>query len=578
MNPERAHALLLGTIRNAAIISIAFTGWSLALFPYGDSYAKAHIAFFMAITVIACIFCLMHLRIAALIVTGCVLGPMVIFFWSSGVQVFQAIAVNVVIVPGAMVAILVRHSGEFADLVESRASNHRLANLDALTGLNNRRRFFLELDVRLAEARDSGGSLVVGIIDLDGFKPINDTFGHATGDRLLIEVGARLLSLQEESLFIARLGGDEFGLIIDRPMTDAEVRSLGKTTCDLLRKPFNLPGVVAEICGSIGFCTFPKAGIDAEQLFERADYALYYAKQNLKGDAVIFSERHEEEIRELGRVGRALLSANFEHEMRVAFQPIFDVSTQRTVAFEALARWESPEIGPIAPGIFIRAAERSGQITELTRCLISKTLKAACAWPMHLRVAINLSARDIASMDTVRQIVDIVRMSPIAPHRIDFEITETAIVCDFDQAREALLALRELGARIALDDFGTGHSSLSYVRLLPIDKLKIDASFVADINHHRPSEDIVRTVLSLCENMRLGCVVEGVETHAQLEKLHSLGVKEVQGYYFGRPMQQDAVPNHLFRETLASSDRRDTPQSDGAPQSDRPDLRKMSAW
>jgi predicted signal transduction protein with EAL and GGDEF domain len=196
---------------------------------------------------------------------------------------------------------------------------------------------------------------------------------------------------------------------------------------------------------------------------------------------------------------------------------------------------------------------------------------------MHMRVAINLSARDIASMDTVRQIVDIVRMSPIAPHRIDFEITETAIVCDFDQAREALLALRELGARIALDDFGTGHSSLSYVRLLPIDKLKIDASFVADIDHHRPSEDIVRTVLSLCENMRLGCVVEGVETHAQLEKLHSLGVKEVQGYYFGRPMQQDAVSDHLSRETLASSDRWDAPQSDTAPQSDGPVLRKTSA-
>jgi diguanylate cyclase (GGDEF)-like protein len=577
MNPDRARALLQGTIRNAAIISISFTAWSLALYPYGDSFAKAHVAFYMAITVIACIFCLMHLRIAALIVTGCVLGPMVIFFWSSGVQVFQAIAINVVIVAGAMVAILIRHSGEFSDLIESKAAIDRLANLDALTGLNNRRRFFHELDIRLAEARDKGGSLVVGIIDLDGFKPVNDTFGHATGDRLLVEVGSRLLSLPEKDLFIARLGGDEFGLIIDRSMTDAELEFFGKTACDLLRKPFNLPGVVAEICGSIGFCTFPRIGVDAKQLFERADYALYYAKQNLKGDAVIFSERHEEEIRELGRVGRALLSANFEHEMQVAFQPIFDVTNKSTIAFEALARWESPEIGPIAPGVFIRAAERSGQITELTRCLISKTLKAACAWPMHLRVAINLSARDIASMDTVRQIVEIVQTSPIAPHRIDFEITETAIVCDFDQAREALLALRELGARIALDDFGTGHSSLSYVRLLPIDKLKIDASFVTDIDHHRPSEDIVRTVLSLCENMRLGCVVEGVETHAQLEKLHSLGVKEVQGYYFGRPMQKDAVADHLSRETLASSERRNTPQSDSVHQNDRPALWKMSA-
>ncbi len=562
MDAARAAKMLSGTVVAAAVLAIAFAAWSLSLYPYGDAYQQSHVAFYMAITVIACIFCLMHLRAAALMVTLCVLGPMTLFFGLTGNPVFEAISINVVLVAAVMIVILLIHYREFSDLVESRGAliekaahaqqlsdeNDRLANLDSLTGLPNRRRFLTELEAHVTRARRHDRSLVVGVIDLDGFKLINDAFGHATGDRLLTEVGRRLQAFGSPPLFAARLGGDEFGLIIDAHLTPAAIQALGRDLCELLRAPYRLPGVTAQIGGSIGFCPFPGGAQTSEQLFERADYALYHAKQNLKGSAVVFDERHEADIRELGRVEQALRRADLEAEMHIHFQPIVDTSAKRTIAFEALARWSSPELGEVPPKVFINAAERSGQIVEITRVLVAKALSAVRGWPMDMRVSINLSARDIASMETVSRIVDIVLESQVAPHRIDFEITETAIVCDFDQARAALMTFHALGVRTALDDFGTGHSSLSHVRLLPLDKLKIDSSFIADIDHHAASEDIVKTVLQLCRNLRIDCIVEGVETQEQLDKVVSLGGVVMQGYHFARPMPASSVATYLAEE------------------------------
>jgi len=558
----RAGKMLRGTVVAALGLSIGFSAWSLSLYPYGDAYQQSHVAFYMAITVIACIFSLMHLRAAALVVTVAVLGPMALFFSLTGNPVFAAISVNVVVVAAVMIVILMIHYREFSDLVESRSAliekatqaqqlsdaNDRLANLDSLTGLPNRRRFFTELEAHVAHARRYDRSLMVGVIDLDGFKPINDAFGHATGDRLLTEVGRRLQSFGAPPLFVARLGGDEFGLIIDAHLTPDAIKALGRDLCDLMRAPYRLPGVTAQVGGSVGFCAFPAGGQTSEQLFERADYALYHAKQNLKGSAVVFDERHEADIRELGQVEQALRRADLDAEMHIHFQPIVDTSAKRTIAFEALARWSSPELGEVPPTVFINAAERSGQIVEITRVLVAKALRAVRSWPMDMRVSINLSARDIASMETVSRIVDIVLESQVAPHRIDFEITETAIVCDFDQARAALMTFHGLGVRTALDDFGTGHSSLSHVRLLPLDKLKIDSSFIADIDHHAASEDIVKTVLQLCRNLRIDCIVEGVETQEQLDKVVSLGGVVMQGYHFARPMPASSVATYLAEE------------------------------
>ena len=438
--------------------------------------------------------------------------------------------------------------------VEERTRDLEYAALrDPLTELPNRRGFRDVLQKQFELANQRNVKLAVGVIDLDGFKPINDAFGHATGDQLLIEVGRRLQRSIGDINSVARLGGDEFGFVITCPEELARLEQLGAEVCRELAAPYLLTGVVAEIGASVGLCVYPDDADTADDLCEKADYALYHAKQARKGTAVLFNSDHEAEIRELANMEQVLRRADLEKELYVVFQSIRNIETSTTYALEALARWHSPVLGEIPPNLFIRAAERSGFIVDVTRTLILKALHAASAWPKHLRISINLSARDIASMDTVNAIIEIVENSVIEAGRIDFEITETALVCDFEQAREALHALHSLGASIALDDFGTGHSSLSHIRLLPFDKLKVDSSFVADILTHQASEDIVRTLIRLCENMRIDCIVEGVETKGQMDRVKELGGILIQGFHLARPMAAASVCDYLLQDQAAHS-------------------------
>jgi diguanylate cyclase (GGDEF)-like protein len=556
---EQALAKLRGTIVFAAVLGAGFSAWSLSLFPYGDAYAKGHVAFFMAVTVIGCGFCLMHLRTAALIVMGLVVVPFAVYFVSTGNTVFISIAINFVIVAIAIVFMLLVNYRDFEDrinyqkaLLEKQTElqnlsdiNFRNSNVDILTGLPNRRRFFSELEKRIRSAAASGTKLGIGILDLDGFKPINDVHGHPTGDRLLIEVGERLREQLGSSAFLARIGGDEFALITEGDAGERDITAIGEGIAELLRAPFEVQGMTARIGGSIGFAQYPSAARDAEALFERADYALYFAKQHDRGNVVIFSHDHEAEIRQASVVAQALVNADLERELSIAYQPIVDVETSRTVCFEALARWHSPSLGEIAPSTFILAAERTGLITQLTPVLLRKALAGARQWPDHIRISFNLSAVDIASPLSILKIVSVVEQSGIRPDRIDFEITETAAMRNFAQATEALNVLKRQGARISLDDFGTGYSSLSCIRELPLDKVKIDRGFTMKIETDAASRLILRTMINLCENLGLDCVVEGIETASQRDILRRENCRYMQGYFFARPMPADEVPGFI---------------------------------
>jgi diguanylate cyclase (GGDEF)-like protein len=556
---EQALAKLRGSIVFAAVLGAGFSAWSLSLFPYGDAYAKGHVAFFMAVTVIGCGFCLMHLRTAALIVMGLVVVPFAVYFVSTGNTVFISIAINFVIVAIAIVFMLLVNYRDFEDrinyqkaLLEKQTElqnlsdiNFRNSNVDILTGLPNRRRFFSELEKRIRLAAASGTKLGIGILDLDGFKPINDVHGHPTGDRLLIEVGERLREQLGSSAFLARIGGDEFALITEGDAGERDITEIGEGIAELLRAPFEVQGMTARIGGSIGFAQYPSAARDAEALFERADYALYFAKQHDRGNVVIFSHDHEAEIRQASVVAQALVNADLERELSIAYQPIVDVETSRTVCFEALARWHSPSLGEIAPSTFILAAERTGLITQLTPVLLRKALAGARQWPDHIRISFNLSAVDIASPLSILKIVSVVEQSGIRPDRIDFEITETAAMRNFAQATEALNVLKRQGARISLDDFGTGYSSLSCIRELPLDKVKIDRGFTMKIETDAASRLILRTMINLCENLGLDCVVEGIETASQRDILRRENCRYMQGYFFARPMPADEVPGFI---------------------------------
>jgi diguanylate cyclase (GGDEF)-like protein len=460
------------------------------------------------------------------------------------------------------VMIVSKYNRDFADLIEAKQTlqqqqheaealsdiNRSLANMDALTGLPNRRWFFDTLSEKFEQAKTSGKAVAVGVIDLDGFKPVNDLYGHSAGDKVLIEVAARLRALATPTLQVARLGGDEFGLILSGPFSSMDVLLKGKAICDSLRRPYSALGFVAQVSGSAGFSDVTGAPSKAEHLFEQADYALNYAKRSLRGQVVLFSDEHESEIRDLSIIDQNLRSADLQQELSLVYQPIFNTQTKTTLGFEALARWKNATLGDVPPMTFIRAAERSGMINEITEILLAKLLATAACWPEDIRLSFNLSVHDISSPRTVDRILGQIAGSGIDPARLDFEITETALMHDFDQARETLHRLRSVGCKIALDDFGTGHSSLSYVHQLPLDKIKVDRSFVCNIETEKTCRDVTRTIVDLCRNLELACVVEGVETIGQQTLVTQAGCTVMQGYLFSKPMLLEDTIEFLAQE------------------------------
>lgn len=553
LTPEAAHHELVRTTRLAVGISVVFTAWSFALIPYGNAYAQSHVAFYMAITVIACIFCLMYLRSAALLVTVVVNGAFIAFFASTGQPTFIAIAINILLVCIGMLVILTINYRNFARMISAQEQtqalsdeNLRLANLDTLTDLPNRRAFFARLDSALGSAQERGKRLAVGIIDLDGFKPVNDLYGHSTGDRLLAVAATRLQDVgARRNIFFARIGGDEFAFIVPDAPKDADLIAFSDEICAELHAPFELPEARVIVSGSIGISVYPDTALTPEHLFDRADYALFYGKRAKRGSSTLFTTTHHDQIHRHAQIEQALKQADLSEELSVVFQPIFNVHTGTTAAFEALARWHSPLLGPISPGEFVPIAERAGIVGMLTRHLLIKALAVAVHWPENIRLSFNLSAHDLNTSAGIADIIDIIEASSFAPPRLDFEITETAFAHDFEQVTHSIAALRHLGCGISLDDFGTGYSSLTQLHALPLTKIKIDRSFVREL-HLRPSSyKIVKSLLALGTDMGLDCIVEGVETAAELAAIEQLGGVLAQGYLYSPPVAAEKTHDFI---------------------------------
>jgi diguanylate cyclase (GGDEF)-like protein len=540
-------------------IAIGFTLWALLLYPYGDAYQRSHIAFYMAITVISCAFCLMYLRSVAFMVAAIVNGTFIVFFAATGEATFIAIAANILLVSFGMLAVLSVNYGNFERMIVAQQKtealsneNLRLANIDSLTGLPNRRAFFKHLTEQSDAARSGDKRLAVGVIDLDGFKPVNDLYGHSSGDRLLIDVSERLsVFFNSDDMFLARLGGDEFAFVMSDIPHNRNIVAEGDRMCSQLRLPFNLPDATIMISGSIGIAVFPDVASCPEELFDRADYALYQGKRQKRGNSTLFTARHIAEIHRDAWIEQTLKQADLIAELKVVFQPIVDISRQKTTGFEALARWNSPHLGNVSPAKFIPIAERAGIINNLTRPLLKKALAAASQWPDGMRLSFNLSAQDLNSPDAVLAIIAIIEASGFDAARLDLEITETAFIHDTRQARQSVEMLRRTGCGISLDDFGTGYSSLTSLHSLPLTKIKIDRSFVRNIQDNPASYKIVRSVLTLSREMGLDAIVEGVETAEEMAVISTLGGNLVQGYLWSPPIEETAIPGFLASETSA---------------------------
>lgn len=541
-----ARAQLKRSVVFAGCFGLIAVLWALSLGRYGGPYEQGHVALYISITVIACIFCLMSLPQAALL--GCLLvtGPYLAYYFYQRSAVWSAIAINIALVSLVMIRILLNSFKGFVELVRSQRDmaaktaeaerlgeeNARLAMTDSLTGLPNRRFFFTRLEAAIEAARDTDTRFAVGVLDLDRFKPINDTYGHVLGDRLLAEVGRRLSAFASGDVIVARLGGDEFGIILFSECdTAAEV---GESLCRIICHPYKVDELRITIGCSGGFAIFPDAGQSAHALFDRSDYALYHVKSEERGRCALFSVEHETRIRSERAIEAALQAADFDAELTIHLQPIVDLASMRTTTAEILARWSSPALGQVPPHIFIPAAERLGLIQRVTQALFGQALDALADLPENLQISFNLSAHDIVSHDTIAFLLNEIRRRGVSPARLTFELTETALMRDFDLAIIGMRKLRNIGCGIVLDDFGTGYSSLSYLRRLPVDKVKVDRSFV--MTTEGSDKEMLAAIKGLCDQLQLRCVVEGIESPTQLELVRSLGYGEAQGYLLGRPV------------------------------------------
>ena len=551
-NPDFAFLALKSVRRRALIFSGFLVIWMLMLFPHGNGDMHVRIGFFAAMNCIGLVIFFQRLHSSAYAIMGITITPIIMFAIYTQNSNLTSIMVNIGLVSLLLLIVVRMQTQDFIDMVNARiklerigAENLQIANQDSLTGLTNRRQFFSHLEVAFEIAKKKNKRIAIGIIDLDGFKPVNDLYGHAMGDSLLIEVGQRLSALTDEHTSVSRLGGDEFAITFTNCPDDAELLDRGNKFCDTLREPFTIADACLEISGSIGFATFPELAEDAEELYERADYALYHSKHNNRGEAFLFSHKHIQEIDAQNKLEQTLSRANLKDEMSVVFQPIIDCKIQQTVAFEALARWNSPKMGSVSPCHFIPAAERLGLIGNLTKILLEKALSVAVKWPNYIRLSFNLSAHDICSAEGISRILGIIHASGIDANRLDFEITETAMMHDRDQAITSIEMLKMLGCGIALDDFGTGYSSLTQLHAMPLTKIKIDRSFVIDLNEYSASFKIVKSLIALSSDMDIGCILEGVETAEELTAIESLGGQFIQGYFYSKPLLESELAEFI---------------------------------
>jgi diguanylate cyclase (GGDEF)-like protein len=561
--PEQARKRLITTIWLSGLFGTLLTGWALLLLPYGNAMQQGHMAFFMAATLIGCTFCLMHLRAAAFLLALLVAVPFTIRFFMLPSHVTWAIAANFIIVCGTILYILSVNHDDFATMIAQRADlerrnaetrklsdeNFRLANMDSLTGMPNRRSFIAAIRAKAEESNLTRKPFAVGLIDLDGFKAVNDLYGHAAGDALLREASRRLTELGCENTAFARLGGDEFGFIAEPIHT---LGALGKSICSALGTPYVIDGISAEISASCGMALFPATCSSATELLEFADYALYQAKNDAPGTAIIFNGSHRDQLRIAHQVDQALRNADLEQEMRLVYQPVIDSKTGAVHAVEALARWSNEELGQIGPAQFIATAERSPLINKITLVLLNRLLQDLPSLPPELRVSFNLSPMSLCCAQTMLMILAAIQRSGVDPARIEIEVTETALMTKFETALRSMSLLRNLGCTIALDDFGTGYSSLSYVHELPLDKLKIDRRFVTKAGSDPKAHNIVKTILGLSRDLGLKCVAEGVENAEQAAMLSQAGCQFLQGYHFSKPLPLCDLTTHLAQNRSAA--------------------------
>jgi diguanylate cyclase (GGDEF)-like protein len=428
------------------------------------------------------------------------------------------------------------------------ALNEQLATHDPLTGLPNRSLLKDRVHQALAATGRTGRCPALLLLDLDRFKEINDTLGHHHGDLLLQQVGDRLRGALRTSDTVARLGGDEFVVLLpDVPSSEAALGTAEKLLA-ALNQPFVLDDVTLDVEASFGLAVYPDHGDTFDSLLQHADVAMYTAKESHAGVCLYEPNQDVNSPRRLALLGELRQAIADENQLTLHYQPKVQVATGEVAGVEALLRWQHPRHGLLGPMEFIPAAERTGLIRPLTLKVLDTALTQIRRWTeagIELNIAVNVSTRCLLDSDFPDQVERLLAAAAVPAERLELEITESTIMSDPEQAMQVLTRLADLGIALAIDDFGTGYSSLSYLKQLPVHQLKIDRSFIMDMQLGASDEAIVRSSVDLARNLGLDVVAEGVETEQTWQHLADLGCDEAQGYYFSRPMPAGDLPTWI---------------------------------
>jgi len=420
-------------------------------------------------------------------------------------------------------------SAEKAALAEQRRVKI-IADTDPLTGLANRRGFLDKLSSVDSNVRRNFELI---LFDLDGFKPINDTFGHPSGDSMLVEVSRRLQALAPGEGRVARFGGDEFA-VVRECRNSGEALMFATAIIQNLCAPFWLNGRTMRITACAGISYQEDDNIS--ESIRRADIALYDAKRRARGSVSIFSSEMETEVQRRTSIEQALRQPNMADDVHLAFQPIVQLDTMELKAFEALARWHHPELGWVSPSEFIPITEQISVLEEISDALLERAAAAARDWPSSVRLSFNLSPVQLCSSETAHKVLRTLSKRRIEPARLQIEVTETALLADFETARRNLSRMRSEGVQIVLDDFGAGYSSISYLREMHFDAVKLDGSLISSMDDANRGMPLLQGVLALCREMDRQCIAEHIETDDQMQLLRELGCRYGQGYALSPPV------------------------------------------
>lgn len=471
---------------------------------------------------------------------------------ANGKVIFAETKISAITNEGGLIKKLLFATRDMTDRKNWEQKIYHLAYHDTLTDLPNRRLFMNNLDKAISSLNKQE-KLAILFIDLDRFKYINDSFGHDMGDYILIEAAQRIKQALRSMDLVARLGGDEFTVILPQIEDVEMVKEIAEKIQQKFKEPIQIPGEQLYLSCSIGIALYPENGRNADDLLKRADTALYTVKERGRSGFALFKHEMEEKSLERIMLENELTKAVKEEQFHLDYQPKLDFSNNELIGMEALVRWNHPELGMIPPNKFIPIAEETGLIIPIGEWVIREACKQNKSWQNlgypPLTISVNISVRQLEQTNLLGTIQQILAETELDPQWLEIEVTES-ILSDLENAADILQKIRDFGVQISIDDFGTGYNSFSYIKHLPIDTVKIDSTFVRDIQNSEESQAIIEAILVLARTLGINVVAEGVESKSQLHFLEKEGCNQGQGYLFSKPVASDVFEQYLQERKL----------------------------